>query len=207
MSDDEIPHLRPVTDIGKPISTVVRETATMPGDPRVFHLSGSKLPHRGIHMPERMKQWAEDDDSRCLYLHGEYKSGKTWLGVYAAMLCGAHRMGYWSESRYVEDLDRKRWYERMLVNDTRNDMLWEEFRVYEEAFLKLTMIEPLVIDELFYWDLPDFKQLELDKLIKQRLDLGLVTVLCARRLPPHNSMLGRLLTEYATIIDLPLLKT
>ena len=41
MSDDEIPHLRPVTDIGKPISTVVRETATMPGDPRVFHLRGS----------------------------------------------------------------------------------------------------------------------------------------------------------------------
>ena len=28
MSDDEIPHLRPVTDIGKPISTVVRELAT-----------------------------------------------------------------------------------------------------------------------------------------------------------------------------------
>ncbi len=201
MSEDEIPHLRPVTDIGKPISTVVREAATMPGDPRVFHLSAAKLPHKPL-VP-RLKAWAEDEDSRCLYLHGEFKSGKTWLGVYAAMLCGASRMGYWSESRYVEDLERKRWYERMLVNDTRNDILWEEFRAYEDAFLKLTMIEPLVVDELFYWDLPDFKQMELDKLIKQRLDLGLVTVICGRKLPAPNSMLGRLLTEYAVIIDLP----
>ena len=38
---------------------------------------------------------------------------------------------------------------------------------------------------------------------QQRLDLGLVTVLCGRKLPPPNSMLGRLLTEYATIVNLP----
>ena len=104
MSDDEIP-----TSAGHRHRQADQHRGGRDGDdarrPRVFHLSASKLPHRGINMHVRMKEWAEDDDSRCLYLHGEYKSGKTWLGVYAAMLCGAHRMGYWSESRYVEDLE------------------------------------------------------------------------------------------------------
>lgn len=202
MSDDEPRHLRPVTDIGKPISLAVREAATLPGDPRVFHLSAAKLPHARTEIPNQLKEWA-DGDGRCLYLYGEFQSGKTWLGVYAAMLCGAHRMGYWSESRYIEDLERKRWYERILTNDTRNDLLWEEFRTYEDAFLKLTMVEPLVLDELFYWKLPDYKQMELDKLIKQRLELGLVTIICARQLPAPDSMLGRLITEYADVFELP----
>ena len=145
-----------------------------------------------------------------LYLHGDFKAGKTWLGVYFAMQALSHlpadqqagALRYWSERRYIDDLEKKRWYDKIVAADPRNIEAWTEANTFEREFVKLQMATILVLDNLFYSSLQDYRQAELDWLLKERLDHGLTTVICAARLPAPATQLRRLVQEHAVVVQL-----
>lgn len=186
----------------------INEIRTVPGDAGNYQVRRSELPP----IPQELANWSSGNDPLPnLILTGPFKSGKTWLGINAAVELAAAmgtrpRVGYWSEGKLSDDISKRDWYEKVLQRDSNNNQLWSEYNTFDVEFVRLQYSDILVFDEHMYWDLPEWKRTHVTRFLRARLetpDMPLRTIICTRMVPDTKTLLGTTLVASSRLVQLP----
>lgn len=158
---------------------LITKSLTLPGDAETLVIRRRLLPA----IPDEVRAWADGDGLPGLYIKGPSGSGKTWVAAWAAAQRSTAPR-FWSEDRFIRDLERLRWYERVVATQRHTpDEQWSEYSEYERAFERLRRSEVLVFDDVLLWGVLEYQREEMVKIIRHRLKHGMLTIVCSKAKP------------------------
>lgn len=166
------------------LDELITSSLTMPGDPDIKRIARKRLPD----IPDAVQSWIEDPALPGLYLSGPSGRGKTWIAAYAGAALGEVR--FWSEDRFIRDLERLRWYERLVATQRYTaDEQYGEYQTFERAYERLCRATCVVFDDVLLWSALEYQREEMVKIIRRRLKEGQRTIICSKSKPEPGTIL------------------